>query len=211
MMSPSASTAGDEAAGFSQVISPSSVPPISSFESGCNFITIDMDKTDSDLFCTSLESFTLNYSEYAVISLELFNCIESLSAVIAEDGRSCTVTVTPPKFLYNPNAIAGQKLPPGHVLSAAITDWKASKKTHQTSQISYDIHLKLPFVPQRDTSETLFTGYSGTDMIFHKVKDDAKKNTNHACTALLVFEKEATAFTAENRAVEFTFDIDCDY
>ena len=34
-------------------------------------------------------------------------------------------------------------------------------------------------------------------------KEDANKMTNHACTALLIFEKEESAFLAEYRASEF--------
>ena len=60
-------------------------------------------------------------------------------------------------------------------------------------------------------SSNLFTAYVGTEMIFHKVKEDANKITNHACTALLIFEKEESAFLAEYRASEFAYEVDSDY
>jgi hypothetical protein len=96
-------------------------------------------------------------------------------------------------------------------VTESVGQWRGTKQSHKNSHISYDIHLKLPFVAQRDKSGTLFEAYDGAEMIYHKVKDDANHLTNYACTALLIFEKEESAFLAENRASEFAYEVDCDY
>jgi hypothetical protein len=47
------------------------------------------------------------YDLFIHTSLDLFNCVEDLSASISDDGLSCTVTVVPCKFIYNANTVAG--------------------------------------------------------------------------------------------------------
>ena len=49
--------------------------------------------------------------------------------MIAEDGRSCKIKITPPQYLYRPSTVACQNLSRGHVVFEAIKDWLLPKKS----------------------------------------------------------------------------------
>ena len=177
-------------------------------------ICINQDESDSGIFFTNPEVCEISNRTYAFYSLEVNSAIDKVEAIISNDGLECTLKFTPPKYLYHPNTVVGRKLGNGNVLHESISSWKKTKKSHKSSDISYQIVLKLPFVAKRDTNADFLaeSNYSGTDLLTHKIKNDADTATNFTKSLLLIFEEEESNFNAETNASTFAFYAeDCDY